>query len=139
MTLIPLKSGVVATAAIFTLSTAMLISPSSAMAGETGTAAVTTAADFQVKSSSYGLIRSGVKAFDRGNYAKSVALNKAVIRIRPNRIKTAIAQSNLCASYGKLGDFEQAATACKAALELRPELEAAKSNQALLKTRLAQK
>jgi len=54
-----------------------------------------------------------------------VALNKAVIRIRPNRMKTAIAQANLCASYAKLEDLELASAACDAALALRPGLDVA--------------
>jgi len=139
MTLNPLKTGAVATLAICSLSAAALIFPASAMADETETAPVVAAADFQVKSSSNSLIKSGVKAFKTGDYAKSVAMNKAVIRIRPSRMKTAIAQTNLCASYAKLGDMEQAASACESALKLRPKLEIAKANQALLRTTLAQK
>jgi tetratricopeptide (TPR) repeat protein len=139
MTLNPLKLGVIATLTVATLTTATLILPASAMAGETASAPVAAVTDYQVKSSSNGLIKSGVKAFNSGDYAKSVALNKAVIRIRPSRMKTAIAQANLCASYAKLEDIEQASIACDAALALRPELEVAQSNQALLRTRLAQK
>ena len=137
MTYNPLKSGAIATLAICTLSAAALIMPASAMAGETAPTTIT--ADYQVKSSSDGLIKSGVKAFNKGDYAKSVSLNKAVIGIRPSRMKTAIAQANLCASYAKLEEMEKAAKACDAALALRPALEVAKSNQELLKTRLAQK
>ena len=80
-----------------------------------------------------------MKAFKTGDYAKAVALNKAVIRIRPSRMKTDIAQANLCASYAKLEDFELASAACNVALDLRPGLDVAKSNKALLRTRLAQK
>jgi len=126
MTFNPLKAGAIATFAIGTLTAATLIMPTSAMAGETTPAAVVAATDYQVKSSSNGLIKSGVKAFKSGDYAKSVAMNKAVIRIRPNRMKTAIAQANLCASYAKLDDIERASVACDAALALRPELEVAK-------------
>lgn len=139
MTFTPLKARVAAIAALGTLSAATLILPVSAMADETETAPIAAASEFQVKSSSNGLIKSGVKAFNRGDYAKSVALNKAVIRIRPSRMKTAIAQTNLCASYAKLGDFVQAETACEAAPNLRPDLETVRSNQALLRTRLVQK
>lgn len=139
MTFNPLKAGAIATLAICTVSAATLILPTSAMAGENTATPVTVATDFQVKSSSNGLIKSGVKAFNSGDYAKSVAMNKAVIRVRPSRMKTAIAQANLCASYAKLGDTQQAATACEAALKLRPELEIAKANQTLLRTQLAQK
>jgi len=139
MTFNPLKIGVIATATLFTLTAAIFILPASAMAGEKPNAPVAAATDYHVKSSSNGLIKSGVKAFKRGNYAKSVALNKAVIRIRPNRMKTAIAQANLCASYAKLEDLELASAACDAALDLRPGLDVAKSNKALLRTRLAQK
>lgn len=139
MTFTPIKVGAIATLAICTVTAAALILPASAMAGEAAPAPVVAATDYQVKSSSNGLIKSGVKAFNSGDYAKSVALNKAVIRIRPSRMKTAIAQANLCASYAKLDDIEQASVACDAALALRPELEVAQSNQSLLRTRLAQK
>lgn len=139
MTFTPLKVGAIATLAICTITAATLLLPASAMAGETAPTPVAAATDYQVKSSSNSLIKSGVKAFKSGDYAKSVAMNKAVIRIRPNRMKTAIAQANLCASYAKLDDFEQASAACDAALALRPELDIAKSNQTLLRTQLAQK
>ena len=142
MTFNPLSSRSLKALAICSISAAAFILPASVMAGETAPAAptvTTVAADYQVKTSSNGLIKSGVKAFNKGNFAKAVSLNKAVIRSRPNRTKTAIAQANLCASLAKLDKIEQAAVACDAALELRPELEVAKSNQALLQVRLAQK
>lgn len=139
MTFNPLKTGVIATMALGAFASAAFILPVSAMADDTSSVPVAAATDFQVKSSSNNLIKSGVKAFNKGDFAKSVAMNKAVIRIRPSRLKTAIAQANLCASYAKLDDLEQASKACDAALALRPELEEAKSNQALLRTRLAQK
>lgn len=137
MTFNPLKSGSMAALAVCCLSAATLALPASAMAEDTKPTVV--AADYQVKSSSNGLIKSGVKAFNKGDYAKAASLNKAVIRIRPSRMKTAIAQANLCASLAKLDELEQAADACEAALELRPEMDIAKSNQALVKIRLAQK
>lgn len=137
MTFSPLKSGAFAAFAACCISGGALVLPASAMAEDTKPVVV--AADYQVKSSSNGLIKSGVKAFNNGDYAKAVSLNKAVINIRPSRMKTAIAQANLCASLAKLDQTEDAAEACEAALNLRPELNIAKSNQALLKIRLAQK
>jgi tetratricopeptide (TPR) repeat protein len=139
MTLKPLKIGAIAIGTVLILTSATVLLPASAMADEVNVAPIASATDYQVKTSSNGLIKSGVKAFKRGDYAKSVALNKAVIRIRPNRMKTAIAQANLCASYAKLDDLELASAACDAALDLRPGLDVAKSNKALLRTRLAQK
>lgn len=139
MTFNPLSPPSFKTLAICTISVAALIMPASAMANETAPAATTVTADYQVKSSSNGLIKSGVKAFKKGNYAKAVSLNKAVIGTRPNRQKMAIAQANLCASLAKLEEVEQAVEACDAALKLRPGLDVAKSNRALLKVRLAQK
>jgi len=124
--------------AICTISASAFILAASAMAGETGPTSTTVIADYQVKSSSNGLIKSGVKAFNNGNYAKAVSLNKAVIGARPSRKKTAIAQANLCASLAKLEKVEAAAKACDAALKLSPGLDIAKSNQALLNVRLAQ-
>lgn len=139
MTLRHLKIGAITRGGLFTLTAATFFLPASAMAGEKTNAPAASATDYQVKSSSNGLIKSGVKAFKRGDYAKSVALNKAVIRIRPNRMKTAIAQANLCASYAKLDDLELATAACDKALALRPGLDVATVNKALLRTRLAQK
>ena len=108
-------------------------------APETATTSSEVAADFQITKASDGLIRSGIKAFNKGNFEKAVSLNKAVIRIRPSRRKTAVAQANLCASLGKLGDMAQAELACEAALNLNPDLETAKSNRNLLRVHLAQK
>lgn len=139
MTFNPLKSGALKAFAICSITAASLILPASAMAGEAGEKPVAVATDYQVKSSSNSLIKSGVKAFKNGDYARSVGLNKAVIKIRPSRLKTAIAQANLCASYAKLEKMEQASDACEAALKLRPGLEVAQANQGLLRTRLAQK
>lgn len=139
MTINSHKSATLKAFAICSMSAAALVIPASAMAGETAPAPTTIATDYQVQSSSNSLIKSGVKAFNKGDYAKSISLNKAVISIRPSRVKTAIAHSNLCASYAKLEKMKEAADACETALKIRPGLDVAKANQALLRTRLAQK
>ncbi len=139
MTFNPLKSGTLKAFAICSISAATLVLPASALADETGQKPVTAATDYQVKSSSNSLIKSGVKAFKKGDYAKSIGLNQAVIKIRASRMKTAIAQANLCASYAKLNEMKQAAVACDAALKLRPGLEVAQANKALLQKRAARK
>ena len=46
--------------------------------------------------------------------------------------REAIAQSNLCAIYGVMGESERAAGACKKALKLRPSFAPALANNNVL-------
>lgn len=138
MTFNLVKKGALAALTSLVLGTAALTLPASAMANE-GAVETTTPTEFQVVSTSNGLVRDGVKAYKKGDFEKSVALNKAVIRIRPSKRKIAVAQSNLCAGLAMLGNLEQAETACDEALRLRPGFEPAQSNKTLLAIKLAQK
>lgn len=110
--------------------------PASAMAGEKAT---TPATQFEVTRTTDGVVKAGVKAFHKGDYAKSVALNKTAIRNGMSKRKRAVAQSNLCASWAMLDNLAQAEKACKAALELRPDYGPARANIDLLTIKLAQK
>ena len=113
--------------------------PASATAGQDSNAAVTMPTQFEVTRATDGVIKMGVTAFNKGDYAKSVAMNKAAIRSGISKRKKAIAQSNLCASWAMLGDLVQAEKACEAALELRPDYDPAVANMNLLTIKLAQK
>ena len=113
--------------------------PTSAMAGDKTVEAPATITQFDVATTTNGVVKSGVKAFKKGDYAKSVALHKAAIRGRMSKRKTAVAQSNLCASWAMLGDLVQAEKACETALELRSDYEPALANMELLNIKLAEK
>lgn len=104
----------------------------SAMAAEAPTGT------FQVSSTTDGLVKLGVKAFKRGDYERAVKMNEQALRSSLSRRKTAIAQSNLCASYAKLDMMDKAQEACTAALELRPDYAPALANKNALTIRLAQ-
>jgi len=136
MTFIHFKTGSFAALSTAVFATAALISPISATAGESDSKTIETATEFEIISAQNKLIRSGVKAFEKGNYAKAVSFNKAAIRIRPNKRKMIVAQSNLCASWAMLEEYEQAETACLAALKLDPAYEPAQANLDLLRVKL---
>jgi len=130
MTYATLKRAGLATFAALTLS--VTLPTASAMANEAP------AGNFNVTSTTDGLIKLGVKAFKRGDYPRAVKMNEQALRSSLSRRKLAIAQSNLCASYAKLEMMDKAQDACVAALELRPDYEPAQANKAALTIRLAQ-
>lgn len=113
--------------------------PASAMAGEKTADITTSITQFEVARTTDGVVKASVKAFSKGDYAKSIALNKAAIRRGMSKRKTAVAQSNLCASWAMLGDLVQAEKACETALDLRPDYKPARANMDLLTLKLAEK
>lgn len=114
----------------------MTLPAASAVAAD---ASAPAAAEFVVASGGDSLIRSGAKAFKRGNAERAVVLTRAALKGNMSDKRAAIAQSNLCAAYASLGDMESAKTACDTALALRPDYEPAKTNKAALTYQLAQK
>ena len=114
----------------------MTLPAASAMAADTSAPAVS---EYVVASGGDSLIRSGAKAFKRGNAERAVTLTRAALKGNLSSKRAAIAQSNLCAAYASLGDMESAKTACDTALELRPDYEPAQNNKAALTYQLAQK
>lgn len=92
---------------------------------------------FQVTSAATSHIRSGAKAFKKGEYAKSAMYSRVAIQSSLSNRREAIAQSNLCAAYGAMGEMENARLACISALELRPGYEPAIANKAALTYKLA--
>ena len=117
---------------------AIAILPASAMADETKRKTPTEYTDFNVAKATNGAVKLGIKAFHKGDYARSVALHKSALRQGLSSRKAAIVQSNLCASWAKLGDYVQAETACEKALDLRPDYAPAKANMDRLIVKLAQ-
>ena len=114
---------------------ATMITAASAMAADNTAAA---SADFKVATTSNSVIRAGVSAFKKGDYEKSVTFTRAALKSSLSDRRAAIAQSNLCAAYGKLGEMDLAQEACAIALELRPGYAPAEQNKAALTIRFAQ-
>lgn len=117
---------------------AIAILPASAMADDNKRTAPIEQTDFNVTKATNGAVKLGIKAYHKGDYAKSVALHKSALRQGLSSRKAAIVHSNLCASWAKLGDYVQAETACETALELRPGYEPAQANMDRLTIKLAQ-
>jgi len=109
------------------------LAPASAMATDVQTA------NFVVKSTTDGRIKLAVKAFKKGDFEKSVRMSKSALTGGLSSRKEAVAYSNLCAAYAKLGQMEDAQSACDTALELREHYAPAIVNKASLIIRLAQK
>lgn len=113
-----------------TLAATLILPAASAMAADS---------TFAAKSASDSNIRASAKAFNKGDYAKSVAFSKAALRATSSKKRQAIAHTNLCAAYAELGHMDMAKANCDAALELRPGYNLAESNKAALTVKLAQK
>ena len=108
--------------------------PAVANAGDTAPASN----DFVVKSSTDAMIKLSVKAFNNGEYERSIAYSQRALDSGLSKSRKAVAQNNLCAANAVLGQMDEAAEACNAALELRPEFEPAQTNKAALTVLLAQ-
>ena len=131
MTYATLKKTAVLTLAAVTMSAAL---PAA------GAMAADIAVDgFTVSTTTDGRIRSGVKAFKKGDYKKAVSFHRAALKTSLSPRKAGIAQSNLCAAYAKLEMMDEAQAACTSALELRPDYAPAQANKAALTIKLAQK
>ena len=100
-------------------------------------AADTKAASFVSATASDGNIRAGVSAFQKGDYAKAITFQKAALNGRMSPRKAAVAQSNLCAALGAMGEFDLAKEACDEALSLRPNYKPAITNKSALRVELA--
>lgn len=92
---------------------------------------------FVISTTADGNIRAGVNAFKQGDYKKAAVFQKAALKGKMRAKKAAIAQSNLCAAYGAMGELEAAREACTAALSLRPDYAPAMTNQAQVTVKLA--
>lgn len=123
---------VAVTALTAMMSLGLTLPAASAMAAEAS------AHSFQVKSSSGSTIGAGAKAFKKGQFEKSAMFSRTAIKSSLSNKREAIAQSNLCAAYGAMGEMENARLACKAALDLRPDYAPAVANTKVLSFKLAQ-
>lgn len=121
------------------LATLAAIAMTATLPAASAVAADAPSANFVVKSTTDARIKLGVKAFNKGDFERSASYNRQAIKASLSRRKTAIAQSNLCATYAALDMMDDAQTACTAALELRPDYAPAQANKAALTIRLAQK
>jgi len=115
------------------------VTMSAALPAAGAMAADATVNGFTVSTTTDGRIRSGVKAFKKGDYSKAVSMTRSALKTSLSARKAGIAQSNLCAAYAKLEMMDEAKAACNAALELRPDYAPAQANKAALTIRLAQK
>jgi len=131
MTYATLKKASLATLAALTLTATL--PTANAMASDVA------AGNFVVQKTTDGRIKLGVKAFNKGDFEKTVRVTRSALNTSLSPKKAAIAHSNLCAAYAKLEMLTEAQQACAAALELRPGYEAAEANKASLTIRLAQK
>ena len=121
------------------LSTLAAIAVTATLPTASAMAADAPAGNFVVQKTTDGRIKLGVKAFKKGDFEKTVRVTRSALNTSLSPKKAAIAHSNLCAAYAKLEMFDEASQACSAALELRPDYEAAVTNKASLTIRLAQK
>lgn len=112
------------------LTAGFILSSVSAIAADSNGFTASTAADSK--------IRIAAMEFKRGDFAKSATFSKSALKGGMNRRKQAVAQSNLCAAYGAMGELERAGKACDAAIALRPGYAPATANKAALTVRLAQ-
>ncbi len=95
--------------------------------------------ELTVQSSTDGMIKLGAKAFQKGEFERSIAYHNRALKSGLSKKRKAVAQSNICAANAALGNMEAAREACDAALELRPGFEPAQNNKAALTVMLAQK
>ena len=122
--------------AVAMIATATLLSAASAMAADQTVPATD---GFEVMTTTNGKVRAAVKAFNKGDFKRSVVFSKSALKSKMSDRRAAIAQSNLCAAYGELGELELASEACDTALDLRPGYAPAIANREALTFRLAQK
>ncbi len=115
---------------------ALSFSAASAMAADVTPPA---AGSFVVTSAADNNIRLAVQAFKKGDYAKSVSRSQKALKSRLSDSRAAIAQSNLCAAHGAMGDMDEAKAACDAAIDLRADYAPAAANKAALTVMLAEK
>ena len=95
--------------------------------------------NYQVVSTTNGKIRAGVLAFKKGDLDKAAMFMRSSLKDGMSPKREAIAQSNLCAIYGAMGESERAAGACKKALKLRPSFAPALANNNVLQKAYAKK
>lgn len=129
-----------------TLTTPTFIKTSLVALALLGTAAISTPSfaddankhdGFVIATTADGNIRAGVNAFKQGDYSKAAAFQKEALKGSMRAKKAAIAQSNLCAALGAMGELDAAREACGTALSLRPGYAPAQTNQAALAVKLA--
>ncbi len=123
--------------AITAIATLTLMSAASAMAADVTTPAQSQ--NFEIATTTNGKVRLANSAYKDGNYKRSAAFLESALNSKMSKRRAAIAYSNLCASYGQMGELELATEACDTALELRPGYAPAETNREALTVKLVQK
>lgn len=119
---------------LLTLSALAMTSPALAVADD-NTAPATS---FVAETTTDGLIKLSAKAFEKGEFDRAIALSNQALRSGLSKKRKAVAQNNICAAEGALGNYTAASEACDTALELRPGYEPAEQNQSALTIMLAE-
>lgn len=120
---------------LLTITMIALLAPTTAMASDIAD----NTANFVVKTTTDGNIKRSVKAFNQGEFERSIAYSKKALDSGLSKRRKAIAQSNLCAALAVTGNMDAANAACTDALALRPDYEPAQLNKSALTIMLAQK
>lgn len=139
MTCHPLRYGIIAATLFAALGLSALLLPAGASVMEPHSKFTETPTEFVIASASGKYLQAGITAYERRDYPKSVAMNKAALRAGPKAKTAAAAQSNLCASWAMLNDPVRAKAACEAALVINPAYQPAQSNADLLDAKRAPK
>jgi len=117
---------------LLTLAAATFMVPGAAIAADAPTA-------LTVKTTTNGYVKMSVKAFKKGEYARSIAYSNRALNDGLSKSRRAIVYNNLCAAHAAIDDMESAAQTCDMALELKPGFELAENNKTALTVLLAQK
>jgi len=117
---------------LMTIAAAAMMLPTAAFAADAPSG-------LTVKSTTNGIVKMSVKAFNNGDYERSAKLSKQALKAGMSKNRRAIAYTNLCAAEAALGNMEAAGEACENALDLRPGYEFAVANKSALTVLLAEK
>ncbi len=139
MTHYPRRLGIVAATIFAALCLSAALLPAGATVIQPHDVEFEAPAEFVVATASSKYVKAGIVAFEKRDFPKSVAMNKAALRLKPSGKTAAAAQSNLCATWAMLNDPVRAQTACEAALAINPSYQPAQSNKDLLNAKRAPK
>jgi len=87
---------------------------------------------FVSQRTSNGTILAGIKAFEKGKFAKAAVYQRAAIKSGLSKSRRAAAYTNLCAAQGAAGELEAAMNACEAALAIKPAAWTALNNRGVV-------
>lgn len=137
MTIHPLRVGIIAATMFAALGLSAALLPAGASVIQPSQTTFETPTEFVVTTASGKYVKEGIAAFEKRDYPRSVAMNKAALRLKPKGKTAAAALSNLCASWALLDEAFRAEAACQAALTIKPNYGPAQSNLELLESKRA--